>query len=165
VQQTGSSTGPQVFVAARVLTQPSQIRPLEHNGSVADVAPVQIHGTNGPSTTGLPGIFGNGSGPTLPENPSAKHPPVSVLEQGVVITRVEPVYPRLAILDHMEGVVHLNAVITAAGNLESIQVVSGPPLLVDAARDALRRWRFRPYVLNGKPIEVQTEVIFKFSLN
>jgi periplasmic protein TonB len=165
VQQTGSSTGPQVFVAARVLTQPAQIRPLEHNGSVADVAPVQIHGTNGPSTTGLPGIFGSGSGPVLPDSSVAKHPPVSVLKEGVVITRVDPIYPHLAMMNRIQGAVHLNAVITPAGTLESIQVVSGPPLLVDAARDALRQWRFRPYVLNGKPIEVQTEVIFKFSLN
>jgi len=159
-----ATTGPQVFIAARGLTQPSQIRRLDRSGSPKDIAPVQI-GTNGPNPASLPGILDKGAGPVLPENPATKHPPTSVLEQGVVISRVQPVYPHIAIVNRVQGSVHLNAIITPNGTLESLHVISGHPMLARAALEAVQQWRFRPYVLNGKPIEVQTEVTVNFSLN
>jgi periplasmic protein TonB len=165
VEQSGSAAGSEVFVATHALTPPSQIRPLGPSAVFTDVAPVQLMGSHDTTGAGIQGLLTSGSSTVLPTHSAAKHPPVSVLEQGVVITRVEPIYPHLAIINRIQGTVHLNAVITPTGSLESIQVVSGPPVLVDAARDALRQWRFRPYVLDGRPIEVQTEVIFKFSLN
>ena len=82
-----------------------------------------------------------------------------------MISCVQPVYPHIAIVNRVQGSVHLNAIITANGTLESLHVISGHPMLAQAALEAVQQWRFRPYVLNGKPIEVQTEVTVNFSLN
>jgi protein TonB len=162
---TGTSGGSELFVASRVLTPPSQIKPLDRRPSVEEIGPVQIRNTHIVGSSNISNLIGSGPEPVIPENPATKHPPVSVLEQGVVLTRVQPVYPRIAIVNRIQGPVHLHAVIAANGNLEALRVLDGHPMLARAALDAVRQWRFRPYVLNGKPIEVQTEVIVNFTLN
>ena len=58
----------------------------------------------------------------------------------------------------------LSAVISRAGTIENLQVISGHPMLVKAAIDAVRQWRYRPYVLNGDPVEVDTQVTVNFTL-
>jgi protein TonB len=85
--------------------------------------------------------------------------------EGYLIHQVEPVYPRLARAAGVEGTVELRAVITRQGTIEKLQVLRGPPLLVKAAVDAVAEWRYRPYVLNGEPVEVDTDVTVKFSLS
>jgi len=166
VERTASGGGTNVFVASRTVAPPSRIPRLDRRVSTEEVAPVEI-GTNRSigSNTGIPNVLGSGPGPTLPDNPAAKHSPVSVLEQGVVLSRVQPIYPQLAITNRIQGTVHLNAVITSRGTLEELRVLSGPPMLARAAREAVEQWKFRPYILNGQPIEVKTEVMVNFSLN
>jgi periplasmic protein TonB len=165
IQNSGASAGPGVFIAARTISPPSRIGKLDRRVSVEDVAPVQIGTNHTTGATGLREILGNGSGPVIPENPGSKHTIASVLERGVVVSRVQPVYPHLAIVNRIQGSVHINAIISSTGALESVRAVSGDLTLARAALDAVRQWRFRPYVLNGKPIEVQTEVIVNFTLN
>jgi len=166
VERAPSSGGTNVFVVSRTVAPPSRIAPLDRRVSTEEVAPVQIGNTRTTgSNTGIPNVLGNGPGPVLPDDPSAKHPLVSVLQEGVVLSRVQPIYPQLAITNRIQGTVHLNAVITSRGTLEELSVISGPPMLARAAREAVQQWKFRPYILNGKPIEVQTEVIVNFSLN
>jgi periplasmic protein TonB len=93
------------------------------------------------------------------------HPPrVSVMMEGNLIHRVQPVYPPIAIQAHISGAVVLQAVISRGGSIENLQVVSGPPMLVRAAIDAVRQWRYRPYALNGDPVEVDTQVTVNFVL-
>ena len=58
----------------------------------------------------------------------------------------------------------LRAVISREGKIENLQVLSGHPLLIHAAKDAVRQWRYRPYILNDQPIEVETEITVKFLL-
>ncbi|PYX09747.1 MAG: hypothetical protein DMG88_04610 [Acidobacteria bacterium] len=95
------------------------------------------------------------------------HPPSSDLphDGGNLIQRVEPTYPPLAIQTRTQGQVILQAVISREGRIENLQVVSGHPLLVKAAIDAVRQWRYRPYVLNGEPVEVETQVTVNFVLS
>ena len=165
-ERTASGGGTNVFVVSRTVAPPSRIPRLDRRASTEEVAPVQIGDTRSTgSNAGIPNVLGNGAGPTLPDDPAAKHPLVSVLQEGVVLSRVQPIYPQLAIQTRIQGTVHLNAVITSRGTLEELRVLSGPPILARAAREAVEQWKFRPYVLNGKPIEVQTEVIVNFSLN
>jgi protein TonB len=64
----------------------------------------------------------------------------------------------------VQGVIVLEAVITREGNVDSVRVVSGHPLLVQAAVDAVRQWRYRPTLLNGQPVEVITTVTVNFTL-
>jgi protein TonB len=162
---SGSTDGSGVVLESRTFAAPSTIPKLNRETPGADVPPAPISNINPTHGAGLPGILGTGPAPVVPENPAAKRPIVSVLQEGVVLTRVQPVYPRLAIENRIQGSVHVHAIIAANGNLEALQVLSGHPMLASAALDAVRQWRFRPYILNGKPIEVQTEVTVNFTLN
>lgn len=86
----------------------------------------------------------------------------SVLSEAQIISRVEPVYPRPAVLAGIQGQVKLHAIIARNGRIESLELISGPPLLVQAAMDAVRQWRYRPYYLNGEAVEVETFITVNF---
>jgi protein TonB len=77
----------------------------------------------------------------------------------------QPVYPPLAKSARISGVVKLNAVIAPDGSIMNLSVASGHPLLVPAALDAVRQWRYRPTLLNGEPVEVITQIDVNFTLN
>jgi protein TonB len=89
----------------------------------------------------------------------------SSMLEGNLIRRVEPVYPHLAITARIQGSVMLAAVISKAGTIENLQALSGPPMLIPAAIDAVSKWRYRPYILNSQPIEVETRITVNFVLD
>lgn len=82
--------------------------------------------------------------------------------KGLLIYRVEPTYPPLAQQARVQGVVVLTALIDKRGNVEHLQVVSGHPLLASAAIEAVKQWRYKPFLLNGQPLEVETTVTVTF---
>jgi len=149
-----------------VLRQPRTINRLDRSSKAEDTAPVSLHEIGiRKGGTGMPNLF-NDTGRQVALRPAdTNKAPISVLEAGMVISRVQPIYPHLAIVNRVQGTVHLNALISSNGSLQDLRVMSGPPMLADAAKQAVGQWKFRPYILNGKPIEVQTEVIVNFSLN
>ena len=81
-----------------------------------------------------------------------------------LVNRVQPLYPPLARQTRISGTVKLHAIIGKNGAVEQLQVVSGHPLLVQSALDAVRQWRYQPTLLNGDPVEVDTEIDVVFSL-
>jgi len=83
---------------------------------------------------------------------------------GLLIHRVEPTYPALAKAARISGSVVLKAIIDREGKIQDLQLVSGHPMLAPAAIDAVKQWHFRPYLLNGQPIEVETTINVIFSL-
>jgi len=83
---------------------------------------------------------------------------------GLLIHRVVPQYPVIPREMHLEGTVVLQAVISKSGTIENLHVVSGPALLQQAALDAVAQWRYKPYLLNGQPVEVETTVNVEFRL-
>ena len=85
--------------------------------------------------------------------------------KGLLIYRVEPAYPPLAQQARIQGVVVLTAHIDKGGNVQSLQVVSGHPLLARAAIDAVKQWRYKPFLLNGQPLEVETTVTVTFRVH
>ena len=85
--------------------------------------------------------------------------------EGNLVHKVQPAYPPLARAARIQGPVVLRAIISKAGTIENLQVLSGHPLLVPAAIDAVRQWRYRPYNLNGEPVEVETQVTVNFILS
>lgn len=89
---------------------------------------------------------------------------VSQLEQGMLIDRVQPVYPPLAIQMRIEGTVVLRTIVGTDGRVKELVVVSGHPLLVQAAATAVRQWRYRPTVLNREAVEVVAPVEVHFKL-
>jgi protein TonB len=83
---------------------------------------------------------------------------------GLLIQKTIPVYPPIAKAMRLEGTVVLQATISKAGTIENLHVIGGPGPLQQAALDAVRTWRYRPYLLNGEPVEVETTVNFMFTL-
>ena len=121
------------------------------------------------SDTGVPG----GTGPFVPG--AAVHPNVrleptapirisSSVGEGLLLEKTVPLYPQIAIATRIEGTVVLAATISKAGAIENLRVVSGPAMLRQAALDAVRTWRYRPYQLDGQPVEVETTVNVIFRL-
>jgi protein TonB len=138
---------------------------------VETVAPSQFNVGAGlvPGGTGdARGVFGAGPAVNpvmpLPPPPVTNHVRVSRMMEGNLIRRVQPEYPPTAKLAHVQGQVLLSAIISKAGTIEKVQVLSGHPLLVPAAVEAVRQWRYRPYILNDEPVEVETQITVNFLL-
>ena len=85
--------------------------------------------------------------------------------KGLLIHRVEPTYPPLARAARVQGEVILSAIISTTGAIENLQLVSGHPMLVPAALTAVKQWRYKPYLLNGQPTEVETTITVIFTLS
>jgi protein TonB len=88
----------------------------------------------------------------------------SDVQAAKLIRKVQPVYPRLAIIARLSGTVRLTGIIGKDGLIQQLQVIDGPPLLVQAAVDAVRQWVYRPTMLNNKPVEVIAPIIVNFTL-
>jgi TonB family protein len=84
------------------------------------------------------------------------------VSQGLLIKRVTPTYPKTALATHVEGEVQIEATINRDGNVTNTKVLSGTPVLAHAALDAVRQWRYKPYYLDGTPVDIQTQITVKF---
>ncbi len=105
--------------------------------------------------------------PTLVVEPEPPTGPITVssgVQAAKIIKRVVPVYPDLARRTGISGVVRLQAIIAADGSISELTVLSGHPFLVRAAIDAVKQWRYRPTVLSGKPVPVNTKIDVYFTL-
>jgi TonB family protein len=102
---------------------------------------------------------------SVPADPSAGSSQVGKnLHVGQLVNLVEPVYPPEAERTHIEGTVRLHVTIGMDGSIEDLQLISGPPQLIAAARTAVREWRYNPTLLNGQPIETQEDISLVFRL-
>jgi protein TonB len=115
------------------------------------------------------GIFnpgGTGLRPVMPAPPPAVEHPVHIshMSEGDLVKKVLPAYPPLARSARIQGTVVLQAMISKQGTIENLRLSSGHPLLAPAAIEAVRQWRYRPYILNGEPVEVDTQITVNFSL-
>jgi TonB family protein len=84
------------------------------------------------------------------------------VSQGLLIKKVQPIYPKIALTMHIEGEVQLGVTISKTGNITNIKVITGDPQLARAAIDAVRQWKYKPYLLDGEPVEIQTIVTLNF---
>lgn len=87
------------------------------------------------------------------------------VSQGLLVKKVQPPYPPLARQARIQGQVILQAVISKDGSIEGLHLVSGHPMLAPAAIDAVKQWKYKPYYLNGEPVEVETQITVIFSLS
>jgi TonB family protein len=85
-------------------------------------------------------------------------------EQKIIVSKVQPEYPGDAKAQRIQGIVELRAIIDREGNVANLQLISGHPLLAPAAIDAVRQWKYRSYLLNGTPVEIETTVTVNFTL-
>ncbi len=86
------------------------------------------------------------------------------VSQGLLIHQVKPNYPPLARQARIQGSVVLQAVIAKDGSIQGLHLVSGHPMLAPAAIEAVKQWRYKPYFLNGEPVEVETQITVNFTL-
>jgi protein TonB len=84
---------------------------------------------------------------------------------GLLVRKVPPVYPPLARQARIQGTVLLQAQISKEGNITNLQLISGHPMLAPAAIEAVKQWKYRPYLLNGEPVEVETQIQVNFTLS
>jgi periplasmic protein TonB len=175
--------------AARHVAHPSEsnqtvvglIEPTRVPDHIADIretkAPdaVELTGIGVPFGTGDPrargiidgiaGATGSALPPPKPKPVSRPVPRTSVIMEGYLVHRVQPIYPPLAKAARIQGPVELRAIISKDGFIENLRVLGGHPMLVTAAVDAVKQWRYRPYVLNGEPVEVETQITVNFVLS
>lgn len=124
--------------------------------------------TGGGDLRGILGSVGTSEHPVMAAAvvpPIANHVRVSRMMEGNLIRRVQPVYPSTAKMARIQGQVVLSAVIGKEGSIEKIQVLAGHPLLVQSAVEAVKHWKYRPYILNDQPVEVETQITVNFSLS
>ena len=103
-------------------------------------------------------------GPPAAPASSAPIPVSSGVSAGNLIAPIHPEYPQIAKITHIEGTVVIDAIISRSGSIESARVLSGPPMLQSAALAAVRQARYRPFLLNGQPTEVQTTITINFHM-
>lgn len=159
----------------RVIAPPSVPREILIVEEPSAPPPADLGGWGVRGGTGDPlarsGVLGSTGGPGVvlppppPPNLSAHPPRISRMMEGNLIYRVQPQYPPLARQARVKGTVVLRAMISREGKIENLQLVSGHPLLVQSAMDAVRQWRYRPYFLNNEPVEVETQVTVNFMLS
>jgi peptidyl-prolyl cis-trans isomerase A (cyclophilin A) len=111
------------------------------------------------------GIEGSTRAPGTPSGSQSNVVNISAgVAQGLLVSKVPPVYPIDAKKDGVQGAVVLQATIGTDGSVKDLRVLSGPDLLRQAALDAVKQWRYRPYLLNGQPVEVRTTINIIFTL-
>lgn len=189
VRNPRASVGRRTAIAANPASQHAQAKPAESglSPSVAGSAPNQpavANPTPPPATsqasgTGMPPVGGlvvYEKGKVIFETPpqGGSHPakdntrqpltvPSKIADQYLLL-RVEPEYPEAAREQHIQGPVVLGALVGKDGAIESLGTISGDPQLAAAATDAVRQWRFKPFLRNGSPEEFQTQITVSFRL-
>ena len=145
-------------------------RPVPTGNPPTQEDPIPGTPTGGDGNNQVPWGIAIDDGRRQPERPAEVRPQpphrllVAHLEPAMLIQRVEPIYPALSKQIHREGQVELRAVIATDGTIQSLQVVSGDPLFVRSATDAVSQWRYRPTVLNGQPVEIETYITVIYTL-
>lgn len=168
-----TSSAVQIIPVTAHIMAPTHIPTSLATGSDSPVQAPNIGGGGGDiglpygSPTGLNGpIPGTRFVPIIPVAPPPTKPAFrqSSMLEGSLIRKVTPAYPPLARSVRIQGPVVLEALISKAGTIENLRALSGHPMLIPAALDAVRQWQYRPYILNGEPIEVETQITVNFTL-
>jgi protein TonB len=155
--------------AARAFTPPSVNRTPEQT-TIVEAPPVLSD--NGPSPTPFVAVQvpRPGAPPPTPAAPAANPAGRSIqvessLQAAKLTKKVTPAYPALAKAARVQGTIHFQATIGKDGSVTNLQAVSGPPLLRQAATDAVKQWTYRPTLLNGQAVEVVTSIDVVFTLS
>jgi protein TonB len=152
---------------------PKQAKMVNDQPQQAEAPPSAVAGVVG----GVPGgVAGGQVGGVLggvlsrtpaavPAKPNVQRVRVSQgVTQGLLTRNVQPQYPPLARQARIQGSVVLRALISKTGQIENLEVVSGHPMLTSSAIQAVKQWQYKPYILNGQPVEVETNITVNFTL-
>jgi periplasmic protein TonB len=114
------------------------------------------------------GVIGGiiSSAPVVPKVATPQRVRVSQgVTQGLLLRKIQPAYPPLARQARIQGPVVLQAEIGKDGSIQNLHLISGHPMLAPAAIEAIKQWKYKPYILNGEPVEVETTITFNFTLS
>jgi protein TonB len=174
IERQHRTTVPQSNLANSVPITPAFIPPTVAVIQEAQLPPQADYNAG----LGVVGSTGNGGGgvlnglgranqaiPAPPPTPTIRAFRTSTILEGSLIRRVQPVYPPIARTAHVQGSVVLAALIGKEGTIENLRLISGHPMLSQAAIAAVSQWRYRPYILNGEAIEVETQITVNFILS
>lgn len=161
--QQGKLTAPTVIPKKVNIIKEEQPPPDVAAGVVGGVTGGVPGGSAGGVLGGIIGGTGGGPPPPPPKAPQTLRVGGNV-QQANLIHQVMPVYPEIAKTAHIQGTVVLHAIIAKDGTVQELQYISGPPLLMRSAMDAVRQWRYRPTLLNGEPVKVDTTISVVFTL-
>jgi protein TonB len=168
-QPAASPTHPQPIMIDNPLAAP--IRIPQHVSMERDFGPPPTSvdsglGKAGPGTDSA--LFNTlGTSPSLVVKPAPPKGPVHVssgVATGQLLTPIQPVYPAIAKAARVQGTVVVQAIISKEGTIENLHVISGPPMLQSAATEAIQRARYRPFMLNGEPVAVETTINVVFTM-
>jgi periplasmic protein TonB len=151
-------------------TIPNHIKPIQEESGppqVSSSGPYVFGSTGSGSPERILHALGNSGAAVVPPPPPAVVHPlrVSRMSEGDLVRKVQPTYPPLARSARIQGQVVLAAIISKEGTIENLRALAGHPMLVHAALEAVSQWRYRPYILNNEPVEVETQITVNFSLS
>lgn len=163
---------PQTDIIDGALRTPTKI-PDKIQKVVEDEAPAPTGGVFGGVPGGVPGGSAGGVLGGVLSAANSAAPKIAVQKvrvsqgvlQGNAISQPKPMYPPIAKSARISGAVVLAATISKGGTIENLRLISGHPMLVPAAMDAVKQWRYKPYLLNGDPVEVETSITVNFIQN
>lgn len=145
---------------------PTNIATQDRNAPNEPIGPEVPIGDVGPGTKGLLDVFDTRVGPVKPEPPpERKRLVVGHIDPALLIHRVEPVFPALARQIRRSGKVELHAIIATDGSIQSLEAVSGDPLFIESAKQAVLQWRYKPTYLNGLPVEIDTLITVIYTVS
>jgi periplasmic protein TonB len=162
VEDLSSKPEPKITVTAK--PQPLVV----NNGSRITVTPKAAQPAPPALSVAAPSAAANDALSNVVSS-SAPMPTLKVLRvsqgvsQGLLIKKVAPVYPAAALAMHKHGAVELLAKVGKDGSISSVQVLSGDPALAKSASDAVKQWKYHPYLLNGEPVEIETQITVNFN--
>jgi periplasmic protein TonB len=154
----GSTKSSAPLVVKAGSTAAAHAKPAVADTAAPSVPEIVMPGSSAPPPNLLAGAS-NGPAPVLQTMNISQG-----VSQGLLIKKVQPQYPRNALSMHVEGAVQLMATVSATGNITAVKILSGDALLTKAASDAVKQWKYKPYRLNGEPVEIQTQITVNFAL-
>lgn len=166
VQNAASAAASAPVAVTRALLFPTTPSRQSSSGDAPPMAAMPFGSGMGSAMPAGLGM-GDGHGPQVSVTPARAAGPVRVskgVTDGLLLAPIRPVYPAIARAAGVQGTVVVEAVISRAGTIESLRVVSGPMMLQRAAVEAIRAARYRPYLLNGQPTDVETTITVNFTM-
>jgi len=153
-----------------VVCPAAPIAPITWSSSHTDTPPGDLSPDGFPASPRDPqglDVFDTRPQPKQPLEPPSQQKRVIIghIDPALLVHRVEPVFPPILKQLHRNGRVELHAIIAMDGTIQSLQVLSGDPLCVQSALDAVRQWRYKPTMLNGQPVEVDTFITVIYTVN
>ena len=156
----GNTEQPQALVVKN--DHPSRAKP-EGEAQEPEEAPSASSIATGTGSTALTGLV-NTNALNVQKAPQQTLRISQGVSQGLILKKVQPTYPPQAMQMRLEGRVELQANVSKTGNISGIKQLSGDAILGRAAMEAVRQWKYKPYYLNGEPIEIQTQISVNFKL-